>query len=118
MLNKNLFLTHGYIDSTKKSGFRWVGDVEFSTASKVASYITPVPGGVGPMTVAMLLKNTIESAKRFLKENIERTVSPLHLKCLDPVPSDIDVAMSQTPKLIKLLAEELGLAPNEVLSQN
>lgn len=41
-----------------------VGDVEFEEASKSASYITPVPGGVGPMTVAMLLKNTVEAAKR------------------------------------------------------
>jgi methylenetetrahydrofolate dehydrogenase (NADP+)/methenyltetrahydrofolate cyclohydrolase len=41
-----------------------VGDVEFEGASKRASYITPVPGGVGPMTVAMLLKNTVEAAKR------------------------------------------------------
>jgi methylenetetrahydrofolate dehydrogenase (NADP+)/methenyltetrahydrofolate cyclohydrolase len=43
---------------------RLVGDVQFEAASKRASYITPVPGGVGPMTVAMLLKNTVESAKR------------------------------------------------------
>ncbi|CAJ0639993.1 96_t:CDS:2, partial [Entrophospora sp. SA101] len=41
-------------------GVRWVGDVHFPSASQVASYITPVPGGVGPMTVAMLLKNTME----------------------------------------------------------
>jgi methylenetetrahydrofolate dehydrogenase (NADP+)/methenyltetrahydrofolate cyclohydrolase len=41
-----------------------VGDVEFEAASKRASYITPVPGGVGPMTVAMLLRNTVEAAKR------------------------------------------------------
>ncbi len=40
-----------------------VGDVEFEEASKRASYITPVPGGVGPMTIAMLLKNTVEAAK-------------------------------------------------------
>ena len=41
-----------------------VGDVEFDTAKEVAGYITPVPGGVGPMTIAMLLKNTLISAKR------------------------------------------------------
>ncbi len=41
-----------------------VGDVEFEAASKHAAYITPVPGGVGPMTIAMLLENTVESAKR------------------------------------------------------
>jgi methylenetetrahydrofolate dehydrogenase (NADP+)/methenyltetrahydrofolate cyclohydrolase len=41
-----------------------VGDVEFSVASEKASYITPVPGGVGPMTITMLLWNTLEAAKR------------------------------------------------------
>jgi len=46
-------------DATKKSGFRLAGDVEFESVSKKASYITPVPGGVGPMTIAMLLKNTL-----------------------------------------------------------
>ena len=40
------------------------GDVDFASVSKKASYITPVPGGVGPMTVTMLLKNTVESAFR------------------------------------------------------
>jgi methylenetetrahydrofolate dehydrogenase (NADP+)/methenyltetrahydrofolate cyclohydrolase len=43
---------------------RLVGDVELDTASKRASWITPVPGGVGPMTIAMLLKNTLDAAKR------------------------------------------------------
>lgn len=41
-----------------------VGDVCFPEASKVASYITPVPGGVGPMTVAMLMRNTVQSAQK------------------------------------------------------
>ena len=45
-------------DGTKKT----VGDVDFAAASKKAAWITPVPGGVGPMTVAMLLKNTLRSA--------------------------------------------------------
>lgn len=44
------------------------GDVDFEEVSKVASYITPVPGGVGPMTVTMLLKNTVYSAKNYNKE--------------------------------------------------
>jgi methylenetetrahydrofolate dehydrogenase (NADP+)/methenyltetrahydrofolate cyclohydrolase len=39
------------------------GDVEFQAASKLASYITPVPGGVGPMTIAMLLSNTVDAAE-------------------------------------------------------
>jgi 5,10-methylene-tetrahydrofolate dehydrogenase/methenyl tetrahydrofolate cyclohydrolase len=51
-------------DPTKRRGYRLVGDVDFNEASKVAGYLTPVPGGVGPMTVAMLLKNTLEAAKR------------------------------------------------------
>ncbi len=41
-----------------------VGDVDFDSAKEVAGYITPVPGGVGPMTVAMLLRNTIEATKQ------------------------------------------------------
>lgn len=48
-------------DSTKKSGYRLVGDVDFAPVSGLASQITPVPGGVGPMTVAMLMKNTVKA---------------------------------------------------------
>ncbi len=51
-------------DSTKKSGFRLVGDVDFESACEVASFITPVPRGVGPMTIAMLMENTLLAAKR------------------------------------------------------
>lgn len=50
-------------DPTKKSGFRLVGDVAFNEAVEVAGYITPVPGGVGPMTIAMLLANTVRAFK-------------------------------------------------------
>ena len=46
-------------DETKKRGYRLAGDVDFESVSKKASFITPVPGGVGPMTIAMLLKNTL-----------------------------------------------------------
>ena len=49
-------------DSTTKSGHRLVGDVDFDGVREVASYITPVPGGVGPMTIAMLLRNTVQAA--------------------------------------------------------
>jgi len=49
-------------DPTKKQGFRTVGDVRFAEVSEVAGAITPVPGGVGPMTIAMLLKNTVRAA--------------------------------------------------------
>ncbi|ERN02178.1 hypothetical protein AMTRI_Chr02g223090 [Amborella trichopoda] len=56
--------TNSVDDPTKKSGYRLVGDVDFEQAKRVAGWLTPVPGGVGPMTVAMLLKNTLEGAKR------------------------------------------------------
>jgi methylenetetrahydrofolate dehydrogenase (NADP+)/methenyltetrahydrofolate cyclohydrolase len=51
-------------DSSTKSGFRLVGDVDFAGARERASKITPVPGGVGPMTIAMLLKNTVRAAEQ------------------------------------------------------
>ncbi|HEX5076661.1 MAG TPA: bifunctional methylenetetrahydrofolate dehydrogenase/methenyltetrahydrofolate cyclohydrolase FolD [Gemmatimonadaceae bacterium] len=49
-------------DATVPKGYRIVGDVEFASAREVASLITPVPGGVGPMTIAMLMKNTVRAA--------------------------------------------------------
>jgi len=51
-------------DTTKKSGFRLVGDVAFEEVAKKAEFMTPVPGGVGPMTIAMLLKNTLLACQR------------------------------------------------------
>ncbi len=51
-------------DATANKGYRLVGDVHFESASAVASHITPVPGGVGPMTIAMLLKNTVRAARQ------------------------------------------------------
>lgn len=51
-------------DSTKKSGFRLIGDCDFDDLKEKTSFITPVPGGVGPMTIAMLMQNTLESAER------------------------------------------------------
>lgn len=56
-------------DSSKKSGFRLVGDVDYEAACEVAAAITPVPKGVGPMTIAMLVKNTLIAARR--QNNIE-----------------------------------------------
>jgi methylenetetrahydrofolate dehydrogenase (NADP+) / methenyltetrahydrofolate cyclohydrolase len=53
-------------DESAKSGWRLVGDVDFPAAREVASFITPVPGGVGPMTIAMLLDNTVRAARRTL----------------------------------------------------
>lgn len=54
----------GLQDPTKKRGYRLAGDVKFDEAKQVAGHITPVPGGVGPMTITMLLSNTLNSAKR------------------------------------------------------
>ena len=51
-------------DSSKKSGFKLVGDCDFDDLKEKASFITPVPGGVGPMTIAMLMVNTLESAEK------------------------------------------------------
>ena len=51
-------------DATKAAGFRLVGDVDFAAACERASAITPVPGGVGPMTITLLLHNTVQSARR------------------------------------------------------
>ena len=53
---------HRIEDATKKSGFRLIGDVNFDEVAPKSSYITPVPGGVGPMTIASLLQNTFKSA--------------------------------------------------------
>lgn len=58
-------------DATKKRGYRLVGDVDYEGASHVASLITPVPGGVGPMTIAMLLSNTLDACKRRLGEGVK-----------------------------------------------
>jgi len=51
-------------DSTTKSGTRLVGDVDFDAIQPIAKAITPNPGGVGPMTIAMLLKNTVQAAEQ------------------------------------------------------
>lgn len=57
---------HRVEDATKKSGFRLVGDVKFDEVAEKCSFITPVPGGVGPMTIVSLLMNTVKSAKKEL----------------------------------------------------
>lgn len=57
---------HRIEDSSKKSGFRLVGDVKYDEVSNIASAITPVPGGVGPMTIVGLLQNTLKATKNKL----------------------------------------------------
>lgn len=54
-------------DASKKSGFRLIGDCDFDDVKEKAAYITPVPGGVGPMTIAMLMYNTLEAAESAAK---------------------------------------------------
>ena len=51
-------------DPCKAAGYRLVGDADFAAVAEKAAAITPVPGGVGPLTIAMLLKNTLEAARR------------------------------------------------------
>lgn len=100
-------------DSTKKSGERLVGDVDYASASEVASQITPVPGGVGPMTVCMLLQNVVNSANRYYESMGQRTISALPIKIQTPVPSDIAISRAQHPKNIKLVAKEVGISEGE-----
>jgi methylenetetrahydrofolate dehydrogenase (NADP+)/methenyltetrahydrofolate cyclohydrolase len=54
-------------DATKKRGYRLVGDCDFESCTEIAGAITPVPGGVGPMTITMLLTNTVRAAELQLK---------------------------------------------------
>ncbi|KEQ92580.1 hypothetical protein AUEXF2481DRAFT_68444 [Aureobasidium subglaciale EXF-2481] len=101
-------------DESKKSGQRLVGDVDFDSAVEVASHITPVPGGVGPMTVAMLLRNVVDSADSYFDRQKSRKITPLHLKLEQPVPADWEVSRKQHPKHITKLAAEIGLAAHEL----
>lgn len=101
-------------DDTKKSGQRLVGDVDYESAAEVASKITPVPGGVGPMTVAMLLQNVVSSATTYFERQKARHIKPLLLKLQSPVPSDIAVSRAQRPKPITLVAQEVGIASHEL----
>lgn len=101
-------------DDSKKSGQRLVGDVDYESALEVASQITPVPGGVGPMTVAMLLQNVVDSATAYFERQNARHITPLPLKLKSPVPSDIAISRAQRPKPITLIASEVGIAPHEL----
>lgn len=101
-------------DETKKSGQRLVGDVDFDSAVEVASHITPVPGGVGPMTVAMLLQNTVESCTAYFGRQKSRHTVPLPLKVISPPPSDIAISRAQHPKPIYRVAKEVGILSHEL----
>lgn len=66
------------------------------------------------MTVAQLMVNTLKAAERIWEETRSRRIKPLKLDILAKVPSDIEIAMAQTPKPVAQLAHELGLYPDEV----
>ena len=101
-------------DLSKKSGHRLVGDVDFESAIEVASQVTPVPGGVGPMTVAMLLQNVVDSATSYFERQKARHIVPLPIKLQSPVPSDIAISRSQHPKQITQIAKEVGISQHEL----
>ncbi|KAJ8269921.1 hypothetical protein GJAV_G00108290 [Gymnothorax javanicus] len=103
-------------DSSKPSGNRVVGDVHYPSAKERAGFITPVPGGVGPMTVAMLMENTVQSAKRFLQTHKpgKWNIICTEVKRKTPVPSDAVTSHSCSPKPITQLAKEIGLLSTEL----
>lgn len=101
-------------DATKKSGQRLVGDVDFESAKNKTSFITPVPGGVGPMTVTMLMNNVYNAAKHSFNKNSGLKIVPLPLVTKSPVPSDFEISKNQTPKPIQRVAIELQIKPNEL----
>ncbi|CAG10709.1 unnamed protein product, partial [Tetraodon nigroviridis] len=103
-------------DDSRPSGKRVVGDVHYASAKEQAGFITPVPGGVGPMTVAMLMANTVLSAKRFLESHQagKWNISYTKLNLQKPVPSDIVISRSCVPKPIDHFATEVGLLSDEV----
>jgi 5,10-methylene-tetrahydrofolate dehydrogenase/methenyl tetrahydrofolate cyclohydrolase len=83
-------------DATTKKGYRLVGDVDYEHAKTVASQITPVPGGVGPMTIAMLLRNTINAYKRSLEQAISKDKQSEH-KVSEASKASVDAASEERP---------------------
>jgi methylenetetrahydrofolate dehydrogenase (NADP+)/methenyltetrahydrofolate cyclohydrolase/formyltetrahydrofolate synthetase len=130
-------------DATAKRGYRLVGDVDYEAAKKVCSKITPVPGGVGPMTIAMLLQNTLRLAERTLARGpvveaaLERVTSMNDLSRddafrasrpssppppfeagtarLTPVPRDIAISQACTPLPLEYVAAAAGVARDELI---
>lgn len=101
-------------DASAKNGRKLVGDVDYQSVAKKASFITPVPGGVGPMTVAMLCSNVFDAAMIQQARSHQYSFKPLPLDLKSPVPSDIAISRAQKPKKITKVAEELGLLENEL----
>lgn len=101
-------------DATAKNGRKLVGDVDYTPVAKKAGFITPVPGGVGPMTVAMLCSNVYDAALIQAERAHEHAFKPLPLTIKEPVPSDIEISRDQKPKKITKIAQELGLIEQEL----
>ncbi|CAH6721534.1 C-1-tetrahydrofolate synthase, cytoplasmic [[Candida] jaroonii] len=103
-------------DASKKTGSRMVGDCEFESCSQKAKLITPVPGGVGPMTVASLLDNVVVAAKNHYQKNNQtpKFTNPLKLNLQKPVPSDFEISRDQQPKHITEVAKEAGILDGEL----
>ncbi|KAI5950866.1 MIS1 [Candida jiufengensis] len=101
-------------DPHAKNGQKLVGDVAYEEVAKKAGFITPVPGGVGPMTVAMLCSNVYDAAVLHQQKAHEHQFKPLPLDLQTPVPSDIDISRAQKPKVIIKIAKELGLLDKEL----
>ncbi|CAI5755509.1 unnamed protein product [Candida verbasci] len=101
-------------DPTAKNGRKLVGDVAFDEVVKKASFITPVPGGVGPMTVAMLCSNVYDASLIHARKAHEHAFKPLSLDLKSPVPSDIEISRAQKPKQITRIASELGILDKEL----
>ncbi|PNH01280.1 Bifunctional protein FolD [Tetrabaena socialis] len=94
-------------DATKAAGYRLVGDAHFDECKTVAGAITPVPGGVGPMTIAMLLRNTADSGERFLSGKLQATPPTLPKAVVQP---------KKRGPLGKLLPREEHLGPWSVVA--
>ncbi|KAM9435689.1 C-1-tetrahydrofolate synthase, cytoplasmic isoform 1-T2 [Clarias gariepinus] len=100
-------------DNSRPSGMRVVGDVHYPSAKERAGYITPVPGGVGPMTVAMLMENTVKSAKKVLQMYRPGRWNVTHTKP-KPQTSGVQIAHCAAHKPVDQLAKEIGLFPREI----
>lgn len=101
-------------DPLTAKGRKLVGDVDYESVLKKAGFVTPVPGGVGPMTVAMLCSNVYDAAILQAERAHEHAFKPLPLELKDPVPSDIAISRAQKPKTITKVAQELGLLEKEL----
>ncbi|KFD66093.1 hypothetical protein M514_00759 [Trichuris suis] len=112
-LNPGVVVIDCGINAANDGSRKLYGDVDFEEARRVASFITPVPGGVGPMTVAMLLQNTVNAAEKDV--NLPRSWPLLirEIRHQDPVPSDIAISKAQAPSCITEIALAIGLTPAE-----